>query len=66
MGTYFAIIGFILGSIPTVYISTAKDAAVEIAKLSALHWVACVLMLIIGAAMSLSLVMYAKKKGLSE
>lgn len=64
-GTYFAILGFIVGSIPTVYISTAKEAGMTFSTLpsSPWHWVACVLLLLLGAALSLSLVIYSKKHG---
>lgn len=63
-GTYFAIVGFIIGSIPTVYVSTAKDAGYTLSTLptSPVHWIMCVLMLIIGIALSYSLVYYTNKK----
>ena len=62
-GTYFAILGFIIGSIPTVYISTAKDAHYTLSTLptSILHWVMCLVMLLVGFALSFALVVYAKK-----
>ncbi len=49
-GTYFAIIGFIVGSVPTVYISTAKDAGLTLSSLpsSALYWIAAAVMFILG------------------
>ncbi len=67
-GTYFAIIGFILGSIPTVFVSTAKDAGLTLSTLpvSPLYWIASVLLLIAGAALSLTLVIYSRKKAVSE
>ena len=67
-GTYFAICGFIVGSLPSVFISAAKEAGYTFTTLpaSALHWVACVLMLILGFALSFGFVMLAKKKGISE
>ena len=57
-GTYFAIIGFILGSLPAAFVSTAKDAGYTAATLptDAWHWVACALLLILGVAISLFLV----------
>ncbi len=63
-GTYFAILGFIIGSIPTIYVSTAKDAGLTLSTLpsSPLHWIMCVLMLIFGFVLSFLLVIYAKKK----
>ena len=62
-GTYFAIIGFIIGSIPTIYISTAKEAGMTFSTLPAspLHWIACVLLLIIGFTLSYALVVYSRK-----
>jgi len=67
-GTYFAILGFIIGSIPTVYVSTAKDAGLTLATLPQgfVYWFVCALLLIVGIALSLSLVIYSKKKGFTE
>ena len=67
-GTYFAILGFILGSIPTVYISTAKESGLVFSALmpNAWYWVVSILLLLIGFAASFSLVIFAKKKGISE
>ena len=63
-GTYFAILGFILGSIPTIYISTAKDAGYTLSTLPAspLHWIVCALMLALGFALSFALVIFSKKR----
>jgi putative membrane protein len=65
-GTYFAILGFIIGSIPTVYISTAKESGITFSTLptSVWHWAACILLLAIGVALSFSLVLYSKKKNI--
>ena len=62
-GTYFAIIGFILGSMPTIYISTAKEAGMTFNTLpsSPLHWICCVLLLTAGFALSYALVVYSRK-----
>lgn len=62
--TYYAIIGFVVGSLPTVYISTAKDAGLTLGTLpeSAWHWIACVLLLALGVLISLSFTRLAKKK----
>ena len=62
-GTYFAIIGFVLGSIPTIFISTAKEAGITLATLptSPLHWIACAILLILGFSGSFALVIYAKR-----
>lgn len=61
-GTYLAIIGFIIGSIPSVFVSTAKDAGITLETLPSdpWHWIACALLLIAGAALSFTLVMKAK------
>ena len=63
-GTYFSIIGFIVGSLPTVYVSTVKDAGytAETMPKSAIHWIGCVLALALGTAISLGLVLFSKKK----
>lgn len=63
-GTYMAIIGFIVGSIPTVFVSTAKDAGMTLATLptDVWHWVLCVLLLGIGFALSFFFALYGRKK----
>ena len=63
-GTYFAILGFIVGSIPTVFISTAKESGLAFSLLmpSAWYWVVSAALLILGFAASFSLVIFAKKK----
>ncbi len=63
-GTYFAIIGFIIGSIPTIYISTAKEAGITLSTLpsSPLHWIACAALLIVGFVLSYALVVYSRKQ----
>ena len=62
--TYCAILGFIIGSLPTVYISTAKEAGLTLTALptSPWHYVICALLLALGVALSLSLIRFAKKK----
>ena len=62
-GTYFAIVGFILGSIPSAFISTAKDAGFTLSTLpsSPWHWVACVLLLLLGFAAALAFIIKVKK-----
>lgn len=60
-GTYFAILGFILGSIPAVYASTLRETG-QILFGNPWYWVVAVLMLIAGFALSFGLVLYAKKK----
>ena len=63
-GTYFAILGFILGSVPTIFISTAKEAGYTISTLpkSPVYWIVSALMLALGLFISLLLV-YLSKKG---
>lgn len=68
-GTYFAILGFIIGSIPTVFISTAKESGLEFSALmpGIGHWMVSAALLIVGVAASLFLVIFAKRKlGRSE
>ncbi len=67
-GTYFAILGFILGSIPTIYISTAKDSGYTLSTLptSVFYWIVCVVMLAVGFALSFALVIYSKKLAKSQ
>lgn len=67
-GTYFAIIGFIIGSIPTVFVSTAKDAGMTISTLPSdpWHWVCCVLLLALGFCGAFFLVKAAKSAAASE
>ncbi len=62
-GTYFAIIGFIIGSIPTVFISTAKDVGLTLTTLPAspLHWIACAVLLTLGFVGAFLFVRLAKK-----
>ncbi len=63
-GTYFAIIGFIVGSIPTIFVSTAKEAGMTTLSslpTSAIHWIACGLLLAVGMLLSYSLVIYSRK-----
>ena len=68
-GTYFAIIGFIIGSLPTVYISTMKDAgmlsngfAVISMPSSIIYYVSCVFLLIMGVCASLTFANLTEKK----
>ena len=62
-GTYFAIIGFIVGSIPTAFISTAKDAGYTSATLPTTpwYWICAVLLLCLGFIVALLLVIAAAK-----
>ena len=68
-GTYFAIIGFIIGSLPTVYVSTMRDAGMIGSNLnilymptSVLHYVICALLLIVGVGASYAFSILAEKK----
>ena len=63
-GTYFAILGFILGSIPTVFISTAKESGLAFSALmpNAFYWIVSAVLLLLGVAASLSLVIISKRK----
>lgn len=62
-GTYFAIVGFIIGSIPAAFISTAKDAKMTLDTLpsSPWHWVACVALLAFGFVAALLFIIKVKK-----
>lgn len=59
--TYFAILGFILGSIPAVYASTIRESGTILFE-NPWYWVVSVVMLLVGVAISLGLVFWAKKK----
>ncbi len=63
-GTYFAIIGFIVGSIPTIYASTIKEAGLDMSdlSLSPIHIISCALLLILGSAVSYATVIYSRKR----
>ncbi len=63
-GTYFAILGFVVGSIPAVFASTVRDTPPALSGLyaSPWYWVVAVLFLLLGTALSLALVLYARKK----
>ena len=67
-GTFMAILGFVLGSIPTVFISTAKDGGYTWGTLptSFLYWACAVLLLILGAGVSLTLVFTARKNKVTK
>lgn len=66
-GTYFAILGFILGSIPSVFASAAKDAGQPFLDLMphAGYWIVSAILLIIGFSLSFALVIYSKKSAKS-
>lgn len=64
-GTYMAIIGFIIGSIPSVYLATVNEAG-ESLSMGAVDWVLTVVMLLVGIAVSLSLVWFAAKQKKEE
>ncbi len=60
-GTYFAIIGFIVGSIPAVYASVIRETG-NIHMSNPWYFVAAAAMLLAGAALSFALVLFARKK----
>ena len=67
--TYYAIIGFIVGSIPTVYVSTMKSAGMLTESLnvisvptSPLHYAVCIFLLIMGVGASYSFASLVGKK----
>lgn len=61
-GTYFAIVGFIIGSVPTVFVSSAKDVGLTLSTLptSPMYWIACALLLMVGFALAMFVVRKAK------
>jgi uncharacterized membrane protein len=63
-GTHFAILGFILGSIPTIFISTVKESGLSFAALMPnwVFWLVSALLLLAGVAASLALVIFSKRK----
>ena len=63
-GTYYSILGFIVGSIPAVFVSTIREAAPELSALysSPWYWIVAVILLAIGVALSFLLMWFAKKK----
>lgn len=63
-GTYFAILGFIVGSVVAVYATTVKSTPEGIAHLfsNPWYWVVSVVLLAVGIALSFALVYFAKKK----
>ena len=66
-GTYFAILGFIVGSIPAVYVSTmGKYSNLSGLYSSPWYWVVAVIFLPIGFLISFFLVRYARKKQKQE
>lgn len=66
-GTYIAILGFIIGSVPAAYLASCADAAANgwtfasVAS-SPIHWVLTALFLFIGFAISFLMVIFSKKK----
>ncbi len=63
-GTYIAIIGFIIGSVPAIYVSTVKEAGLTLTTLpsSVWYWIASFLLLVLGILISLFAVFYIGKK----
>lgn len=63
-GTYIAILGFILGSIPSVFSSVVKDSGLSLGELmpNAFYWIISALLLAVGFALSFTLVIVSKKK----
>jgi putative membrane protein len=63
-GTYLAIIGFILGSVPSIFVSTAKEAGITLATLKSSPWhlIFSVLLLAVGVFASYSIVILSRKQ----
>lgn len=62
-GTFFAIFGFIIGSIPAVYASTIREADLSALYSQPAYWVVSVLMLLVGVALSLGFSLWMRKRG---
>ena len=62
-GTYFAIVGFIIGSVPSAFMAAAKDAGYTLTGLptSPLYWAASVLLLVLGFVGALLFVIKASR-----
>ncbi len=60
-GTYFAIFGFILGSIPAVYASTIRESGTILFS-NPWYWVVSAALLLVGFAISFTLSYFSKKK----
>ena len=63
-GTYTAILGFILGSIPSLFASVAKEANLTLATAlpTPLYTIASIFLLLLGVSSSFALYFFAKKK----
>lgn len=62
-GTYCAIAGFILGSIPTVFISTVKDAGLTVTLFTfpLWYWLVCAILLFVGVIIAYGTILIARK-----
>ncbi len=60
-GTYFAIVGFIVGSVPAAYVSIVRGTGSMLFS-NPWYWVVSTVMLLVGFALSFALVLWAKKK----
>lgn len=67
-GTYFAIIGFIIGSMPSAFISVMDESGYTFSTLpsSPVLWIVSALFLIAGVIGAYSVVRYAKNHNISE
>ncbi len=59
-GTFFAIVGFIVGSVPAVYTSVIR-ATGEILFQNPWYWVVSAMMLLVGAALALGLYIFSRR-----
>lgn len=60
-GVYFAIFGFIVGSVPAVYASVVRETG-KILFSNPWYWTVAAVLLLVGFALSFSLVLWSKKK----
>ena len=59
-GTYFAIVGFIVGSVPAAYVSVIRGSGNMLFS-NPWYWVVSAVMLLVGFALSFALVLWSKK-----
>ena len=60
-GTYFSIVGFIVGSLPAVYTSVIRETGTVLMS-NPWYFVAAAALLVVGAALSFTLVLFARKR----
>ncbi len=64
-GTYFAIFGFIVGSVPAVYASVIRETGTVLFS-DPWYWAVAAMMLLVGFVLSLTLVLWSKRRAASQ